>query len=212
MKAWWRPSRSRSVVKLIAFLAVGVFVTFVMFDGAGDMFSRAAQHAGDRAGCFSLASAIGGFGGWVTLTLAVDGGDPVPAAAVPGDRGREHGRAAPGKAAWLFPLYLLTINLFVLPHRGRRAADLPRRPAIDGDTFVLALPIVERQPLIALVRLHRRPVGGDRHGDRRDHRALDHGVQRSGHADPAAAALAAADRARRSHAAADRDPARQYRR
>ncbi|MBL8520217.1 MAG: histidine kinase, partial [Betaproteobacteria bacterium] len=31
-----------SVVKLVAFVAVGVFVTFFMFDGPGDIFSRAA--------------------------------------------------------------------------------------------------------------------------------------------------------------------------
>src|SRR4029453_4501526 len=32
-----------SVVKLVAFLAVGVFVTFGMYDGFGDLFRRAAQ-------------------------------------------------------------------------------------------------------------------------------------------------------------------------
>ncbi len=37
------------VVKLIAFLTVGVFVTFFMFDGAGDIFSAAQHSAGDRA-------------------------------------------------------------------------------------------------------------------------------------------------------------------
>jgi hypothetical protein len=31
-----------SLVKLLAFLAVGVFVTFGLYDGFGDMFARAA--------------------------------------------------------------------------------------------------------------------------------------------------------------------------
>src|SRR5262249_11558577 len=36
---------AESMVKLIAFLAVGVFVTFVMFSGPGDLFARAMQRA-----------------------------------------------------------------------------------------------------------------------------------------------------------------------
>ena len=39
-------------------------------------------------------------------------------------------------------------------------------------------------------RVHRRPVGGHRHGDRRDDRAVHHGVQRPRDADPAAHARA----------------------
>ena len=34
-----------SLVKLLAFLAVGVFVTFGIYDGFGDMFARAAANA-----------------------------------------------------------------------------------------------------------------------------------------------------------------------
>jgi len=32
-----------SIVKLLAFLAAGIFVTFVLYDGFGDLFGRAAQ-------------------------------------------------------------------------------------------------------------------------------------------------------------------------
>jgi Na+/proline symporter len=35
-----------SVVKLVIFMAVGVFVTFGIFDGFGDLFSRAALEPG----------------------------------------------------------------------------------------------------------------------------------------------------------------------
>ena len=38
-----------SLVKLLAFLAVGVFVTFGMYDGFGDLFARAAARARARA-------------------------------------------------------------------------------------------------------------------------------------------------------------------
>ncbi|MBK8210993.1 MAG: histidine kinase [Rhodospirillales bacterium] len=53
------------------------------------------------------------------------------------------------KALWLFPLYLLLINVFVLPIA---VAGLLRfQPGVvDADTFVLALPLVEQQPALAL--------------------------------------------------------------
>jgi len=43
---------------------------------------------------------------------------------------------------------------------------------------VLTLPIAERQPWLALFAFIGRAFGRDRHGDRRNHRALHHGVQR----------------------------------
>jgi hypothetical protein len=42
--------------------------------------------------------------------------------------------------------------------------------SVDADTFVLTLPMAERQEALALLRLHRRPVRRHRHGHRRDHR------------------------------------------
>ncbi len=98
------------------------------------------------------------------------------------------------KAIWLFPLYLLLINMFVLPiafagllhfpeRRGRcrhLRADRADGRAVPGDRAV---------------RLHRRAVGGDRHDHRRDDRARDHGLQRSRHAAAAAPRPAASVRA-----------------
>ncbi len=53
------------------------------------------------------------------------------------------------KAIWLFPLYMLLINLFVLPIA---LAGLIRFPpgVVDVDTFVLALPMAEQRPALAL--------------------------------------------------------------
>ena len=53
------------------------------------------------------------------------------------------------KAIWLFPLYLLAINIFVLPVAFSGVLRFPDG-GIDADTFVLTLPMVERQQLIAL--------------------------------------------------------------
>ena len=54
------------------------------------------------------------------------------------------------KAAWLFPLYLIAINIFVIPIS---AAGLLVFPAgtVDGDLFVLALPMAAGQGMIALL-------------------------------------------------------------
>jgi hypothetical protein len=137
-----------SVVKLLAFLVVGVFVTFVMFDGFGDIFTRAAERA-DIARLFTSVGA-GGYGGWVTLTLLsmaailfLPRQFQVSIVENIDERHLE-------KAAWLFPLYLLAINIFVLP---LAIAGLLTFPAdtVDRDMFVLALPIVERQPALALL-------------------------------------------------------------
>ena len=73
-----------------------------------------------------------------------------------------------------------------------RAADRLRRPAAlrrgrgDADTFVLSLPLAARRTGAGAAGLHRRPVGGHRHGHRRDDRGLDHGLQRPRDADAAA--------------------------
>ena len=50
---------------------------------------------------------------------------------------------------WLFPLYLLAINLFVLPIA--IGGLLQFGAGVDADTFVLALPLAEGQDALALV-------------------------------------------------------------
>ncbi|MGF1560641.1 MAG: ATP-binding protein [Geminicoccaceae bacterium] len=134
-----------SVVKLTAFLSVGVFVTYVMYDGFGDVFRQAA--AQPELAALLRFDAVGT--NWVTLTL-------LSAAAiiclprqfqvtVVGNVNPDHLRTA----VWLFPLYLLLINIFVLPialggllHFGDGT--------IGADSFVLALPLSENARLLAL--------------------------------------------------------------
>ena len=69
------------------------------------------------------------------------------------------------RARWLFPLYLVLINLFVVPIA---IAGLLTFPAgkVDSDMFVLALPLQAGSSVFTIAGLHRRPVGGDRDGDR----------------------------------------------
>jgi Na+/proline symporter len=138
-----------SVVKLVAFVAVGVFVTFGIYNGFGDMFRPG------RAGAEAEGADDGGghrrqLRQLVVADLPVHAGHHVPAAAVPDRGGRERQRAAPGRAIWLFPLYLLLINIFVLPIAVGGLMHFPDG-SVDADTFVLTLPMAEQQELLALL-------------------------------------------------------------
>jgi signal transduction histidine kinase/ActR/RegA family two-component response regulator len=66
-----------------------------------------------------------------------------------------HSEAEVRRAAWLFPAYLVLINLFVLPIA---MAGLLTFPAgrMDGDMFVLALPLAAHSDLMTLIAF----VGG----------------------------------------------------
>ncbi len=96
-----------------------------------------------------------------------------------------------GRARWLFPLYLVAINLFVIPIALAGLVTFPfgavdprhvRAGAADGGRSRTA----QRR------HLRRRPVGGDRDGDRRMRRALHHGLERPRGAAGAAATAASA--------------------
>ena len=102
-----------SVVKLLAFLAVGLFVTFGVYDGFSDIFSQA-QNSEKLAKLFVIEGA-GGYGSWASLTvLSMAAIIFLPRqfqVTVVENVDESHFR----KAIWLFPLYLLLINIFVLP-------------------------------------------------------------------------------------------------
>ena len=136
-----------SIVKLLAFLAVGIFVTFGLYNGFGDLFARAAADPDIRP-IFTM-EAFGGYGQWMTLIVLS------MAAIVCLPRQFQLSvienvdEAHLNKAVWLFPLYLLLINIFVLPIAVSGLLQFPSG-LVDADTFVLTLPMVERQEGLAL--------------------------------------------------------------
>jgi Na+/proline symporter/nitrogen-specific signal transduction histidine kinase len=136
-----------SVVKLVAFLAVGLFVTFGLFDGFGDLFARAAADP-DVAGLFTITPEVS-YGGWMWLiVLSMLAVVVLPRQWQIGVVENVDERHL-FRAMWLFPLYLLAINVFVLPIA---LAGLLRFAGgrVDADTFVLALPIADHQQALAL--------------------------------------------------------------
>ncbi len=136
-----------SVVKLVAFTAVGLYVTFGLFGGLGDLFSRAAASPA-AAELFTLAPQTS-YQSWFWLTvLSMFAILFLPRqfqVSVVENVDERHLNTA----IWLFPLYLLAINLFVLPIAVAGLLTFPDG-AVNPDTFVLALPMVGDQPVIAL--------------------------------------------------------------
>ena len=199
-----------SLVKLLAFLAVGAFITFGIYDGFGDVFARAAGVPKLRAMLTPLEGVAGSYAGWMWLTvlsmLAIMFLPRQFQVAVIENVDEKH----LNKAIWLFPLYMIAINVFVLPIAFGGLLHFPSGN-VDADTFVLTLPMAEHQELLALLVFIGGLVGRDRDGDRRDDRALDHGLQRPADADPAAPAVAEAEPAQGSHRPPARHPARRDR-
>ena len=183
-----------SLVKLVAFLAVGVFVTWGIYDGLADIFARAGAHPRLATLFAPLGAAAGSYASWAWLTvlsmLAIMFLPRQFQIAVVENVNENH----LGKAIWLFPLYMLAMNLFVVPVAFGGVLHFSAT-TVDPDTFVLTLPMAREAGGARAARVHRRAVGGDRHGDRRDHRAVDDGVQRPRDAGAAADAVDAARRA-----------------
>jgi len=127
---------TESIVKLVTFLAVGIFVTFFMFDGPVALFTKAMQFlpaasvlTREPAADTWIASTLLSFIAILLLPRQFH------VAVVENNDEREIKRAR-----WMFPIYLVLINLFVVPIA---IAGLLTFPAgnVDGDMFVLALPL-----------------------------------------------------------------------
>ncbi|MCW8916219.1 MAG: sensor histidine kinase [Magnetovibrio sp.] len=136
-----------SIVKLFAFLAVGFFVTFGVFDGFADLFNKASAAQLDH---LFVINPEGGYASWATMIIlsmlaiiclprqfyitAVENTD------------ENHLRTA----VWLFPLYLLVINIFVLPIAIGGRLAFPGG-GVDADMFVLTVPIFYGKSALALL-------------------------------------------------------------
>jgi Na+/proline symporter/signal transduction histidine kinase len=127
---------TESIVKLAAFLAVGVFVTYFMFGGVVDLYGKA--RATEPINDIFL-------GDFDPLTLVVM--TALSAFAILLLPRQFHVTVVENRedrdvrtAAWLFPAYLVAINLFVLP-LGVAGLLTFAGGSIDRDMTVLALPL-----------------------------------------------------------------------
>ncbi|MEM9833408.1 MAG: ATP-binding protein [Bacteroidota bacterium] len=125
-----------SLFKLLAFLAVGAYITFIGFNGFSDIFSQA-QAVPHLRELFTLSPSQYADWFWLTLVslLAIFLLPRQFQVAVKENVNERHLL----RATWLFPLYLLLINLFVLPIALGGNLLFPEQ-SVDADTYVLAIP------------------------------------------------------------------------
>ncbi|MCW8883967.1 MAG: hypothetical protein OQK12_01775 [Motiliproteus sp.] len=125
------------LIKLVAFISVGAFVTYTLYDGMGDIFQRITW-----AGLGHLLGSSSHDGSlsvqWITLIiLGAASIQCLPRqfhVAVVENSNERHIRLA----MWLVPLYLLAISFFVIPITA--GGLMQGLPVGEADSFVLRLP------------------------------------------------------------------------
>jgi Na+/proline symporter/nitrogen-specific signal transduction histidine kinase len=153
-----------SIIKLVAFLAVGLFVTYGLYNGFADLFEKAHRFSdlnsaltiespGQSHPFFQELLAINAgkfsyidWGMYIFLSMMAILLLPRQFQVIVVENVNEEHL---NKAIWLFPLYLLAINIFVLPVALAGMLQFADG-SIDADTFVLTLPMAGKQQLLTL--------------------------------------------------------------
>lgn len=134
-----------SLVKLLAFLIVGIYITYFVFDGMGDIFSKIA--ASERKELLTI-NANGGYAAWTSLIilgmLAIVFLPRQFQVSIVENVQEQHLKMA----TWLFPLYLILINLFVLPIA--MGGLLLQGNSVNPDYYVLSIPLLKNQTWLAM--------------------------------------------------------------
>ncbi|MBA4502048.1 sodium:solute symporter family protein [Marinobacterium marinum] len=134
------------ILKLLAYLAVGLFISYHFFDGPGDIYRTIQQN--NLSHLISLGGDDSGLH-WLTLiVLSFVGIQLLP---------RQFHvsvveNVSPGhmkRALWVFPLYTLLIVMFVVPIAA--AGNLLNLPLHNADFFMLLVPQALDQPYLTLL-------------------------------------------------------------
>ena len=138
-----------SIVKLVAFLAVGTFVTFFIYNGFADL-SRKAMESPELRLLMTLPTDVGAFSSWIAhIFLSMMAIVFLPRqfqVMVVENVDETH----LNKAIWLFPLYLVAINIFVLPVAFAGILSFGSS-SLDADMFLLTLPMANQQVFLTLL-------------------------------------------------------------
>lgn len=133
-----------TVVKLAAFLAIGLMVTFLIFGGPGDMFEKLALNAQVRqAMSYNTSLAT-----WLVLTTLSGFAIIMLPRQFYVTIVENRGEAELRTATWVFPLYLVAINLFVLPIAFAGLALVGN--GTSSDLYVLSLPLFSGHDVLAM--------------------------------------------------------------
>jgi len=125
-----------SIIKLFALTAVGIFATFFVFDGVADLFSHS-QRAVDvqpaSNSYFAISQAILGM---ITIFILPQQYHMMMI--------ENHQENELKSARYLYPLYLIAINIFVLPI-ALAGQNLFPGGNVDADTYVITIPLFFQQ-------------------------------------------------------------------
>jgi Na+/proline symporter/signal transduction histidine kinase len=136
-----------SLIKLVAFLALGIFVVYGLFDGVQDLFAKTAKLPDGGPPLWERTSSWPMF---LTLTLLSTCASLLLARQFHMTIVENRDAGDVRRAAWMFPLYLVLINLFVMPLAMAGGLLMPGA-GIDRDMTVLLLPLQNAAGLLALV-------------------------------------------------------------
>jgi Na+/proline symporter/signal transduction histidine kinase len=135
---------TESIVKLVAFIAAGAFVTFWMFSPV-ELFERAMKTP-EAVRAIGYTPSLGNF---LTMTLLSFCAIMLLPRQFHVSVVENSSDAEVSRARWLFPLYLIAINLFVIPIALAGLITFPFG-AVDSDMYVLALPIEAGSTLLSV--------------------------------------------------------------
>ncbi|MGD9553607.1 MAG: ATP-binding protein [Arcobacteraceae bacterium] len=137
-----------SIIKLLAIIIVGVFVTYVLFDGLDDIFSKAYE-ARIYSDLISQQNSSTSFSNWLSvLILSMFAVMFLPRqfhVSVVENSNENHIY----KAMWIFPLYLFLITFFTVPIALGGVLSSDSKTLIDF--YVLTLPLKSENSFVALV-------------------------------------------------------------
>lgn len=134
-----------SLVKLTAFLAVGIFVTFDLYDGFGDLVDKARaapqlnEYWKETVHWPAMLLQTG-----VAMTAIMCLPRQFHVLVVENIEPRDL-----NLARWVFPIYLVLAALFVVPIALAGQMHLPA--GVMPDSFVISLPLAEAHPALALL-------------------------------------------------------------
>ena len=130
-----------SVIKLFALTAVGIFATFYIFDGFSDLIDQGeniSSITGTNSVYLAIAQAVLGA---ITIFILPQQFHMMMI--------ENHHQQELKTARWLFPLYLLLINVFILPIAIAGQLTFPGG-SVDADTYVLTLPLFYQQAWLGI--------------------------------------------------------------
>ncbi|WP_421802904.1 sodium:solute symporter family transporter [Flagellimonas sp.] len=136
-----------SILKLSFFLAIGIYVTFYLFDGTSDVYTQASLQD-NLEQLTSFGGLENGFNWLFTICLSFFAIFLLPrqfhVAVVENDN-----ESYLRKAIWLFPLYLLLFNVFVIFIAWAGNISLPE--TVNHDYYSLLLPLQQNNYGLALL-------------------------------------------------------------